>query len=64
MHLRNGHGPITNMRVLLTVLTMLCLGLAFADPVTERIVLVDQAPVGQDLKDLLFIIQEEEGGIG
>ena len=52
------------MRVLLTVLTMLCLGLAFADPVTERIVLVDQAPVGQDLKDLLFIIQEEEGGIG
>jgi len=51
------------VRVLMTVLTLLYLGLAFADPITERIALVDQSPVGQDLKDLLFIIQEE-GGIG
>ena len=52
-----------NVRVLMTVLTMLCLELAFADPIAERIVFVDQSSVEQDFKDLLFMIQEE-GGIG
>jgi hypothetical protein len=47
------------MGMLTAVLTLLCLLPASADPIIESVVFVDRSHVGQELRDLLSIMQEE-----